>query len=207
MSTSKTTAKPTPEVTGIILAGGQGSRMGGKDKGWVHYRGKPLIQHVVERLSPQVSHLIISANRHVEDYQSFGYPVVSDRRPGQSPDERYQGPIAGILACLERITTDYAVIVPCDAPLLSPNLASTLLNHAGGHSLVLFRDQARLQPLFGLYHRSLTPSLREYFASGGRKLVAWCETMQPCVIEHGEDETGFTNINTPGELNQLEEGR
>ncbi len=204
MSHHNVTRPADPSVTGIVLAGGQGSRMGGKDKGWVQFREKPMIEHVVERLAPQVNELVISANRHLAEYRNLGFTVVSDDLQSQPPDDRYQGPIAGMLAGLEITTTDFAVIVPCDAPLLSQNLVTTLLQHSHGQQLVLFRDKTRLQPLFGLYHRSLVQALRQYFESGGRKLMAWCESQNPEIIELKDDSTGFTNINTPEELQALE---
>lgn len=192
------------QVTGIVLAGGQGQRMGGADKGLIAFRHKPLIEHVVERLAPQVSQIMISANRNLSIYEAFGYPVISDTARDTPPNERYQGPIAGILCCMEKIQTPYAFIVPCDTPLLPQNLVATLTTHCAGQSLVLLRDQHRLQPLFGLYHRSLLADLRRYFSCGGRKLVSWCEAQSPLILEWPEDASGFTNINTLDELTELE---
>lgn len=197
--------KPTPAlITGIILAGGEGHRMGGKDKGWIRFQQKPLIEHVTKRLSPQLGQILISANRHVEAYEELGYPVLCDKNESSPPDERYQGPIAGILPCMENMTTPYAIIVPCDAPLIPSNLVATLIKHWDGQPLVLFRDATRLQPLFGLYHCSLLADLRRYFVSGGRKLVSWCEEQSPQILDWAENPSGFTNINTLQELTALE---
>ena len=202
MPRNNPTDRPAKNVTGIILAGGQGRRMENRDKGWVNYRGKPMIKHVVERLSPQVCDVIISANRHLPEYRQLGYPVVSDL-PGND-DQPYQGPIAGILACLARVSTDYAVVVPCDAPLLRHDLVSMLMDYREPDSrLVLFHVNGRLQPLFGLYHRSVTADLRAFFAAGERKLMIWCQQQEPAIITLEQSDAGFANINSLRDMEKL----
>lgn len=193
------------QVTGIVLAGGQGSRMGSKDKGWLRFHGEPMIKQVIQRLAPQVANIIISANRHLVEYQQLGYPIVQD---DNAHGDRFQGPIAGILSGLQKTTTEYAVIVPCDAPLISTDLVEQLLraNRDQTHNLTLFRVAGRTQPLFGLYRRSLLADLEEYFQSGERKLMAWCESQQPEVIDFRGDTNAFANINTPDELQRMESG-
>lgn len=188
-------------ITGIILAGGQGQRMGGVDKGQVKYRGTPMAQQVIDRLAPQVGKLILSANRNISAYESLGYPVIQDPEAHQ-----YEGPIAGILTCLSEITTEYAVIVPCDAPLISENLVSQLIADNGQpqNKLTLFEVEGKLQPLFGLFHKSLVNELRDYFEKGNRKLVKWCESQSPSVIAFEGSPSAFSNINTREELKDLE---
>ena len=206
MNTDNPAASNVPEVTGIILAGGQGRRMNNRDKGWITLGGKPLIAHVVQRLNPQVDRLLISANRHLDKYRALGYPVLPDADKPPASDDRYQGPIAGITRCLEKVATDYAVIVPCDAPLLPSDLVATLLQHSsGGKPLVLFEVNGRLQPLFGLYHRSLGTSLNAYFQAGERKLITWCLQQNPAIITLEEENPGFSNINSPAELAEIEQ--
>lgn len=183
-------------VTGIILAGGEGRRMTGQDKGWITLQGKPLVQHVLERLQPQVMQCVISANRNVERYRALGIAVVSD------PDV-YLGPLAGIASALQQITTDYALVVPTDAPLLPLDLA-TRLQQALPARLVICHDGERLQPLFGLYHRDCAESIRDYLAEGQRKLTHWCMTQNPTIVTL-TDAAAFTNLNTPDELAQLQQ--
>jgi molybdopterin-guanine dinucleotide biosynthesis protein A len=182
-------------ITGIILAGGEGRRMGGKDKGWLELKGLPLIQRAIERLEPQVDEVVISANRNIEAYQELGKRIFVDDTP-------YLGPLAGIAACLRRINTDYAVIVPTDAPLIPLDLVSRLLA-ALPASLVLCQDESRLQPLFGLYHRSLADSITAFLNQGERKLTLWCQQQQPKIVTIG-DNRAFTNLNTPSELEHFE---
>ncbi|MDX1695212.1 MAG: molybdenum cofactor guanylyltransferase MobA [Ketobacteraceae bacterium] len=191
----------TVEVSGIILAGGQGRRMGNRDKGWVNFGDKPMISHVVERLRPQVSEILISANRNLERYRELGFSVIPDTAHGLSPDDGYQGPIAGIIACLGRIRSDFAVIVPCDAPLIPSDLVANLAQRVDQHTrLVLFRVNDRLQPLFGLYHRELADDLQAYFESGERKLMTWCESINPQIISVEDRDGEFSNINSPEEM-------
>lgn len=183
-------------VTGIILAGGEGRRMTGQDKGWVTLQGKPLVQHVLERLQPQVTHCLISANRNLERYRALGVPVVSD-------PETYLGPMAGIASALQRIDTDYALVVPTDAPLLPLDLAARLWQALPAR-LVMCHDGKRLQPLFGLYHRTCLDSLQSSLAAGQRKLTQWCMAQHPAIITL-PDPAAFTNVNTPDELVRLQQ--
>lgn len=201
------------QITGIILAGGAGSRMGGRDKGWVTLNNQPLVSHVIDRIKPQVSTIIISANRELHRYQSLGYPVVSDTnyaplKNKQQPSSGFQGPIAGILAALKSIHTPYAVIIPVDAPLLSVNLVQTLIDHHNASQnrfkLTLFHDGERTHPLFGLYHCSLIECLETYYLNGQRRLMQWCLEQSPHIISTPQFKTSFTNINDPDSLAILE---
>lgn len=184
----------TVPLTGIILAGGEGRRMDGLDKGWIELQGKPLIRHVLDRLLPQVNGCVISANRTLERYRSLQLPVVSD-------EEVYLGPLAGIAHALQHITTDYALVVPTDAPLLPLDLASRL-QQALPASLVICHDGERLQPLFGLYHRSLASSILTFLESGNRKLTQWCMEQNPEIVTIG-DINVFANLNTATELQRI----
>lgn len=182
-------------ITGIILAGGEGRRMGGQDKGWLQLQGLPMIRRAIERLQPQVEQIVISANRNLDAYAKLDARIYSDDTP-------YQGPLGGIAACLEHIDTDYGLIVPTDAPLIPINLVESLSAHIPA-KLILCRDEKRLQPLFGLYHRSLAASIRAFLAGGDRKLMLWCEQQDPEVVTIG-DNSAFTNLNTPSELSEFE---
>lgn len=178
-------------LTGIILAGGEGRRMGNRDKGWIELKGKPLIQHALERLQPQVDQCLISANRNLERYAALNVPVVTD-------SETYLGPLAGIAHALQQCTTDYALVVPTDAPLLPPDLAQRLLQKLPAQ-LVICHDGERLQPLFGLFHRSLANSIFHFLQSGQRQLTAWCMEQSPQIVTI-ENAQAFANLNSPDEL-------
>lgn len=182
-------------VTGIILAGGEGRRMGGQDKGWLSLQGLPMIRRAIERLEPQVNEIVISANRNLEAYEQLGKRIYRDETP-------YQGPLGGIAACLEQCETEYALIVPTDAPLIPLDLVARLRQKLPA-ALVLCQDEERLQPLFGLYHRSLAKSIREYLGAGERKLTLWCQQQAPEIVTIG-DNSAFTNLNTPAELSEFE---
>lgn len=181
-------------LTGIVLAGGEGRRMNGQDKGWVCVNGTPLIEHVLARLLPQVDHCIISANRNLERYRSLQLPVVSD-------DDVFLGPLAGIAKALQHIATDYALVVPTDAPLLPLDLAHRLLPALPAR-LVLCHDGERLQPLFSLYHRDLAASIQDFLQKGNRKLTDWCMAQQPVIVTIGDIHC-FSNLNSEAELQRV----
>lgn len=171
--------------------------MGGVDKGWVTLNDQPLISHTLRRLAPQVQSVLISANRELSRYQSLGCTVISDKNSNSEHNE-FQGPVAGILATLNALTTEYAVIVPVDAPLLSATLIQTLLGALeNGDKLILINDGERTHPLFGLYHRSLQKSLETYFNNGNRRLMQWCKQQSPKIIDAPYLKASFANINDP----------
>lgn len=180
-------------ITGLILAGGEGRRVGGADKGLLDYRGRPLVAHVIERLAPQVDTLMISANRNLEDYLDFGYPVVTD-----ASAERL-GPLAGILAGLRACETPWLVVCPCDCPQLPPDLVSRLMANVGQAPLAVAATPAGLHPTFMLCRRGLLSPLAATLASGERKLRNWCRAQGAAEIAFA-DETAFRNINTPEDL-------
>jgi len=202
---------PTSDITGLILAGGRGSRMGGVDKGLQVFRGAPMVAHTLARLSPQVDHALINANRNLAAYESFGVPVVVDSVPD------FAGPLAGILAGLEHCQTRYLLTAPCDSPFVPTDLAATL-------SKALARADARIampvtmepdahgqlrrqvQPVFCLIDTTLADDLTAYLQAGGRKLETWV-ARHPMVDVLFSDSAAFANINTLEELHQLAERR
>ncbi len=204
-TTAAQTTIKKEHITGIILAGGAGSRMGGVDKGWVMLNNLPLISHTLARLKPQVNSVVISANRELERYRTLNINVVTDL-PGVDGDTNtpssFQGPVAGILAALKTISTPYAVIVPVDAPLLAENLVQVLCCESTALSLI--DDGERTHPLFGLYHRSLIESLERYYQEGNRRLMRWCMQQNPHIIKKPELHSSFANINDPESLKALE---
>ncbi|HTJ97655.1 MAG TPA: molybdenum cofactor guanylyltransferase MobA [Rhodocyclaceae bacterium] len=199
-------AKPLKpaEVSGLILAGGQGSRMGGVDKGLLPYQGKPLIEHVIARLTPQVGHIIINANRNADTYAKYGFPVVADASNPQH--EEFAGPLAGLLAGLKACKTDWLVTVPCDSPSFPLDLVARLLQSIESNpcaDIVAARTNVQTHPVFMLVHKEMTHQLESFLASGERKLGFWHKQNGASYIEFA-DEAAFANLNTPEELSSLE---
>ncbi len=190
-------------VTGVVLAGGRGRRMGMVDKGLQLFDGKPLAKHVIDRVAPQVSRLIINANRNGETYRSFGYPVFTD-----DPLD-YSGPLAGFLTGLRHCETPYLVTVPCDTPFL-PNelvekLAGVLEKEQADLALACVRsgDVCRVQPVFALMKKSLRPHLESFLENGGRKIDGWTSTLKTVEVCF-DDMHAFENINTPDDLEKFQ---
>lgn len=194
---------PHVDVTGLVLAGGRGSRMGGVDKGLQPYRGIPLVRHALNRLAPQVGAVMINANRNLEVYAALSVPVWPDGIAD------FPGPLAGMLAGLTHCATPYLVTVPCDSPHfpldLVARLAAGLTQNPSDMATAYTRADGRLfpQPVFCLLHRSLLERLRSFIVSGERKTGAWARTQRSAPVIF-EDEAAFANINTLEELGQLE---
>ena len=181
------------QITGLILAGGEGRRVGGADKGLLDYQGKPLVTHVIERLAPQVDTLLISANRNLDDYIDFGYPVVTD-----ASAERL-GPLAGIAAGLRACETPWLVVCHCDCPHLPLDLVARLLAGIGNAPLAIAATSDGTQPTFILCHRDRLPALNAWLAAGERKVMAWCRA-QGAVEVAFADTAAFANLNTSTDL-------
>jgi molybdopterin-guanine dinucleotide biosynthesis protein A len=194
------------DITGLVLAGGRGSRMGGVDKGLQPHHGMPLAQHALLRLGTQVGELMINANRNLGAYESMGVPVW----PDASAD--YPGPLAGLLAGLERCETPYLVSVPCDTPNfpddLVARLAHALVTHDADIAMAAIHEdgQLRTQPVFCLLKSELMESLVAYLHSGERKIDRWT-AMHRCVSVLFDDAAAFFNANTLAELQQLQQAQ
>lgn len=187
--------KEAAHVTGLILAGGEGRRVGGADKGLLDFQGRPLIAHAIERLAPQVGPLLISANRNLDAYRVFGYPVLTD-----GTQERH-GPLAGIQAGLAACMTPWLVVCPCDCPRLPVDLVTRLLTAAETQNAAMAVAVTRegMQPTFQLCRRELLPALDAHLAAGERKLAGWC--LKQAAIEVAfPDAAAFRNLNTPADL-------
>ena len=191
--------QPT-EITAVILAGGRGRRMGGKDKGLVEINNLPLIEHVLSAMTPQVGQLVINANRNIEEYQRYGFPVVSDTM------EDYQGPLAGFASTMAAAETDYIVTIPCDSPLLPADLVQRLVHALQNEDaeLAVAHDGERLQPVFALIRVSLLPSLLEFLRRGDRKIDLWYAQHKIAKADFSDIPETFLNINTPGDQEQLQ---
>ena len=191
------------DITGLILAGGRGSRMGGADKGLQNHLGMPLAMHALMRLAAQVGHVMINANRNLGAYEAMGVPVWPDALPD------YAGPLAGFLAGLERCETPYLVTVPCDSPLFPDDLVSRLAQALQSQdaeiamAATLEGGTLQVQPVFCMMKSGLMESLVRFTTSGQRKIDRW--TGQHRCVEVAFDDSGaFANANTLAELQQLQ---
>ena len=197
-------------ITGCILAGGRASRMGGVDKGLQLFRGQTLVQHAIMRLQPQVMQVLINANRNPADYALTGLKVIADT------DFADMGPLSGFLSGLQHCDTEWLVTVPCDSPFFPLDLVEKLAAAATAkQSLIAMAQTQRLpdnawelQPVFCLMHRSLIHSLKDYLASGQRKISAWAQQQTPLALcefeETAESAHPFANANTLQELQNLQ---
>jgi molybdenum cofactor guanylyltransferase len=200
------------DITGIILAGGRGSRMGGVDKGLQNFNGMPMALHTLMRLGPQVGDVMINANRNLSAYESFGAAVW----PDASAD--FAGPLSGFLIGLERCETPYLLTVPCDTPRFPLDLAERMAKALASHNAEIAmacapetdangHTEVRTQPVFCLLHISLLESLVAFTQSGGRKIDAWTDqhtTVQVPFALPTDDPLAFANINTLQDLQALE---
>ena len=187
-------------VTGVILAGGQGSRMGGVDKGLQPFRGKALVAHVLERLAPQVDAILVNANRNVEAYAAFGHRVIADEIEG------FAGPLAGFERGLAHAGTPLVVTAPCDSPFLPEDLVARLRGALEGHNaqLAVAKTGDQAHPVFSLMRRDVHGSLREFLSSGQRKIDKWYGGLAVVEVPFDDEADAFRNINTREELASLE---
>lgn len=185
------------DVSGLILAGGRASRMGGEDKGLVPVAGAPMIAHVLERLRPQVGALAINANRHHSAYESFGHPVLADEIAD------YAGPLAGMLAGLVWAPSEYMQVVPCDGPLIAEDLVSRLRAGIGSADVAVVHDGVRLQPTHLLIATHCVAHLRAFLADGGRKIDQWLAQLDCQQVDFSDRAAMFRNVNTPEERDAM----
>ena len=202
-------------ITGLILAGGRGARMGGVDKGLQNFNGTPLTLHTLMRLQMQdavtVSEMMIIANRNLSAYESFGVQVWPDST------DNFAGPLAGFLTGLERCETDLLLTVPCDSPLFPLNLTQRLLDTLIAEDAEIAVAAAkeddgsvRSQPVFCLMRVSLLESLVKFMQSGGRKIDAWTAQHKTVLVPFDTDDVdprAFFNANTLEELHRLEQSK
>lgn len=196
----KPTAPHRRDITAVVLAGGRGRRMGHAPKALLPLAGRPMIAHVLQRLSPQVAHVFINANDHQDRYGELGPELVQDEAAG------YQGPLAGILAALKRCPTAYLLTVPCDAPFVPEDLARRLTQAlTEAHAAVAcVHDGRRLQPLFALIRRDCAADLEAFLQQGERRVALWLDRLQPALADYSDQPDAFQNINTPDELARAE---
>jgi len=192
---AKSERDPT-QVTGIILAGGAGQRMGGIDKGWVRFRDEALVQHVIDRFAPQVHRIVISCNRNLEQYQQLGHQIVRDAQSD------YQGPLAGICAALSCVETEWAAIVPVDAPFLALDLVDSLLRcaHAQHSDACCAVNDGALEPTFCVIRSHTITALQDYMARTQDRSVQGFLKSIGCAYCEFSDATAFKNLNRPEDL-------
>ncbi|MFC7287168.1 molybdenum cofactor guanylyltransferase MobA [Herminiimonas glaciei] len=191
------------QITGLILAGGRGTRMGTVDKGLQLFRDAPMALHVLMRLSPQVGYIMINANQNIAPYEGFGVPVWQDEMQG------FAGPLAGLQTGLIHCETDYLVTSPCDSPFLPTDLVQRLADGLEQNNADLAvavtgsGDTRQAHPVFCLVKASLLPHLTLYLQEGGRKFDKWYSSLAAAEV-HFEDEDAFRNINTLDDLRKYE---
>ena len=183
-------------VTGLVLAGGQGRRMGGVDKGLQVLRGRPMVEWVLDRLRPQVTEVVINANQNQAAYARYGARVVGDEIGG------FAGPLAGLHAGMKANVHPFLATVPCDSPFLPPDLVARL--HAGlvaEHAdLAVAKTGDQPHPVFALVRESLAGHLAQFLTGGGRKIDAWYAALKVVEVGFDDEADAFRNINTLEEL-------
>ncbi|MCC5884013.1 MAG: molybdenum cofactor guanylyltransferase [Halomonas sp.] len=189
---------PLTDVTGLILAGGQGRRMGGRDKGLEPFQGASLVSHVQSRLVGRVAEVLISANRHLETYRDLAGRVVADRESG------YQGPLMGIASGLEAAATPWILVVPCDTPFLPDDLVERMAAGVGSHRIAMAHDGERLHPVVMLLERSLLSDLQDALASGERKVRHWVDRHAWTRVDFSDCPEAFINLNSEDDKRRLE---
>lgn len=182
-----------PGLTAVILAGGKARRMEGQDKGLIELNGRAMIEYIIEALKPQVDNILINANRNLDEYRRYGYPVVEDIMGD------YFGPLVGMASGLQACDSNRILTVPCDSPFVPPVLASKLnaamLENQADISVA--NDGRRMQPVFAMIRRSMLPSLLDYLDNGGRKIDTWYAGQRMALADFQDWPDAFTNINTP----------
>jgi molybdenum cofactor guanylyltransferase len=189
----------TGDITAVILAGGQGRRMGGQDKGLLDFGGRLLIEILIESLQSQPLDIVINANRNQSTYQSYGYPVISDEL------EDFQGPLAGFASAMAVVETDFILTLPCDGPMLADNFAGRFIDAHNREQkpVCVAHDGERLQPVYALINTGLLDDLKRFLRSGERKIDRWYAQYDYTTVDFSSDATMFENINTPEDQQRL----
>ncbi len=190
------------KVSGVILAGGRGQRMGGVDKGLRLLRGRPMIEWVIERFAPQVDEVLINANQNLDLYRRTGYRVIPDIIGG------FAGPLAGLHRGLREAAHELVATVPCDSPFLPPDLIARLASalEREGAEVAVARTGDQPHPVFCLCRKSMLSGLGDFLAAGGRKIDAWYAKLNVIEVPFDDQAAAFSNINTEEELRSFEGG-
>jgi len=188
------------DITAVILAGGQGRRMGGQDKGLLEFNGESLIGILIRELERQKVATVINANRNLDRYQALGLPVISDQL------EDYQGPLAGFASAMDFVDSDFILTLPCDGPALAADYVARFVasqNQSGASICVAF-DGERLQPVHALIQTKLLTSLNQFLDSGERKIDRWYALHDYLRTDFSDCTEMFRNINTPSDQQSLQ---
>ena len=191
---------PDSKITGVVLAGGQARRMANRDKGLVLFKNRPLVEYTIAAMQPLVDELFINANRNLDAYQKFGWPVITDL------SNNFDGPLAGIMTAMEHANSPLVLIAPCDSPLIKPSHLERLLTaraEQDAEITVAFANN-RLQPVFLAVKTELKEHLSAYLAQGNRKMFDWLNQHRFVSVDFGDAQELFININTMDELAALE---
>jgi len=188
------------KVAGVILAGGRALRMHKQDKGLMNFKGRPMVSYALAALTPVVDYVFINANRNIDQYRQFGWPVISDRT------DRFDGPLAGVLTAMIHADADILVVMPCDSPLIkTQHLQKMLLVRAENNADVAVAfDGIRIHPVFLVIKCILQTNLQDYLARDQRKVAAWLAQQNLVQVDFSDEPEIFTNINTIEELSMLE---
>lgn len=187
-------------ISAVILSGGRATRMGGLDKGLVKLQGKPLVQHVIERIQPQVDELFINANRELGVYQSFGIPVFKDEQAD------FIGPLAGFYIGLSQAKHPYLLTVPCDSPYLPMHIAHRLYRDLTelNVDIAVAKSDGETHPVISLCKTSTLPSLISAIQAGERKVSAWQKSLRYTEVTFDDCAEAFTNLNTLQDIARLD---
>jgi molybdopterin-guanine dinucleotide biosynthesis protein A len=191
---------PVEDITAVILAGGKARRMGGKDKGLIELHGRPLLDYIISAVWPQAGHILINANRNLDRYREFGYPVLADIMGD------FFGPLAGMASGMQASSTPYILTLPCDSPYVPPDLAGRLYRAmaAADAEISVAHDGERLQPVFALLRCELLPGLQAYLEGGGRKIDTWYDRQRLAYADFSDLPDTFLNLNSPEDLPVIE---
>ncbi|MCK9635728.1 MAG: molybdenum cofactor guanylyltransferase [Methylobacter tundripaludum] len=191
------------KVAGVILAGGRARRMDNRDKGLVDFKGRPMVSYAIAALAPVVDAVFISANRNIDQYRQFGWPVISDQT------DSFDGPLAGVLSAMMHADADVLLVMPCDSPLIkTEHLRKLLLVRAESNADVAVAfDGIRLHPVFLAIKTTLQTSLQDYLANGQRKVAVWLAQQSLVRVDFSGEPEIFNNINSMDELSMLEEAK
>jgi len=189
-----------PNISAVILAGGQARRMGGQDKGLIEVSGRAMIEYVITALQAQLDKIIINANRNHDIYRQYGFPVVADNYEG------FNGPLAGIASCMKVIDTEYMITVPCDSPMLPNDFVTRMFKALENNQAeISVADSCeRIQPVFSLLKCTLLDSLCAYLDNGERKIDLWFQQHTMIRVDFSDKPETFTNVNTLEDIKHME---
>jgi molybdenum cofactor guanylyltransferase len=189
------------DITAVILAGGQGRRMGGQDKGLIEFDGRLMIEILIDRLQHQQLDILINANRNQLTYQSYGYPVIGDELGD------FQGPLAGFASAMATVKTRYILTLPCDSPILAERFVERFVETQGrkDSSVCVAFDGERLQPVYALIETRLLDDLKQFLESGERKIDRWYAQHNYARVDFSDDVAMFQNINTPEDKQRMQQ--